>query len=81
MQTGDDTEALRAVRKVLARDPNFLDMRAAETAFLWAEGDSVQAEESYSRSYQILVFFTDLLEESLHDYFCINNFFSSLRLY
>ena len=40
--------AMRTLRKVLRRDPEFLDGRAALSAFLWAEGDFDEAEAQWT---------------------------------
>mmetsp|Transcript_14677 Transcript_14677/g.41874 ORF Transcript_14677/g.41874 Transcript_14677/m.41874 type:complete len:305 (-) Transcript_14677:9-923(-) len=48
MQTSRDQEALEEVRSLLRKDPNFLDMRAAEAAILWALRDESGAETAWS---------------------------------
>lgn len=47
MQTSRDQEALEEVRSLLRKDPNFLDMRAAEAAILWALRDESGAETAW----------------------------------
>lgn len=49
MQVGRDEEALDEFRRLLRRDANFLDMRAAETAALWAQGDRSGAEAAWTQ--------------------------------
>lgn len=39
-----DAEALKVARNVLRKDPAFLDVRCACTAFLWAMGETAAAE-------------------------------------
>ena len=48
LQVGRDGQALEEVRSLLRKDPNFLDMRAAETAVLWALGDEEGAESAWT---------------------------------
>ena len=45
---GRDADALEEIRGLLRRDPNFLDMRAAETAALWAQGEAEAAEAAWN---------------------------------
>mmetsp|Transcript_11304 Transcript_11304/g.69795 ORF Transcript_11304/g.69795 Transcript_11304/m.69795 type:complete len:318 (+) Transcript_11304:353-1306(+) len=45
---GNDGDAIRTARRLLARDANFWDARAALTAFLWAAGEESQAEEQWT---------------------------------
>ena len=48
-QTERDDLAITTARKLLRRDPEFLDMRAALSAFLWSEGrfDDAEAEWTF----------------------------------
>ena len=48
LQVGRDADALEEIRGLLRRDPNFLDMRAAETAALWAQGEAEAAEAAWN---------------------------------
>ena len=48
LQLERDGAALEEVRSLLRRDPNFLDMRAAETAALWALGDRSASEAAWN---------------------------------
>ena len=43
-----ESQALEECRSLLRKDPNFLDMRAAETAILWAKGDREGAESAWT---------------------------------
>ncbi|KAI8462320.1 MAG: hypothetical protein J3K34DRAFT_527828 [Monoraphidium minutum] len=43
-ETGEQELAVREARQLLRRDPQFLDMRAALVAFLWAGGAAAAAE-------------------------------------
>ena len=52
LQIGEEERALESVRGLLRKDPNFLDMRAAETAILWAMGRQADAEEAWDRLQQ-----------------------------
>ena len=47
-QTGDVDDAVKTTRRILRRDPEFWDMRAAQAAFLWAGGDEAQAESEWA---------------------------------
>ena len=47
-QVGEVEDALKTTRRILRRDPEFWDMRAAQAAFLWAAGDEAQAESEWS---------------------------------
>ena len=47
-QTGRQDLATSTARKLLRRDPEFLDMRAALSAFLWAAGDQAEAEAEWT---------------------------------
>ena len=47
-QVGEVEDALKTTRRILRRDPEFWDMRAAQAAFLWAAGDEAQAETEWS---------------------------------
>eukprot|EP00775_Hariotina_reticulata_P006291 gene6291-6527_t len=46
-ETGADEVAVRSARQLVRRDPQFLDMRAALTGFLWATGQKAAAEEAW----------------------------------
>ena len=48
-QIGDVDDALRVARTILRRDPEFWDIRAAATAFLWADGREDEAEAEWSK--------------------------------
>jgi tetratricopeptide (TPR) repeat protein len=48
-QLGDDARAVSAARRLLRRDPEFLDVRAALTAFLWGSGERAAAEEEWEQ--------------------------------
>jgi len=48
-QTGDDKAALKEARQLVRRDPQFWDMRAATTAFLWGLGDEAGAENEWEK--------------------------------
>ena len=43
-----DQDAIRVARKILRKDPEFLDVRCALTAFLWAAGETAAAEGEWS---------------------------------
>ena len=47
-QVGDAAEAVKTTRRILRRDPEFWDMRAAQAAFLWADGREAEAEGEWS---------------------------------
>jgi hypothetical protein len=47
-----DAEALRVARGVLRKDPEFLDVRCACTAFLWAMGEGAAAEGEWNQLQQ-----------------------------
>lgn len=47
-QTGRQDLATSTARKLLRKDPEFLDMRAALSAFLWAAGDQAEAEAEWT---------------------------------
>ena len=47
-QVGKEDLAVATCRKLLRRDPEFLDMRAALAAFLWALGDEPNAEAEWT---------------------------------
>jgi hypothetical protein len=47
--TQDDQDAVRVARSILRKDPEFLDIRCALAAFLWATGDAAQAEAEWSK--------------------------------
>jgi hypothetical protein len=47
-QVGQVDDAVRTTRRILRRDPEFWDMRAAQAAFLWASGDEAQAETEWA---------------------------------
>jgi tetratricopeptide (TPR) repeat protein len=47
-QVEKTAEALEECRNLLRKDPNFLDMKAAETAFMWASGDREGAESAWT---------------------------------
>lgn len=47
-QIGKEDLAVATCRKLLRRDPEFLDMRAALAAFLWALGDESNAEAEWT---------------------------------
>jgi hypothetical protein len=47
-----DAEALKVARSVLRKDPEFLDMRCATTAFLWAMGETAAAEGEWNQLQQ-----------------------------
>jgi tetratricopeptide (TPR) repeat protein len=47
-QTGLEADALRVVRALLRRDPEFWDMRALAAATLWARGDEAAAEAEWA---------------------------------
>jgi hypothetical protein len=47
-----DQEALKIARNVLRKDPEFLDVRCAITAYLWALGDTAAAEGEWSQLQQ-----------------------------
>lgn len=44
-----DDEAIQTARTVLRKDPGFLDVQCALTAFQWASGHESSAEEEWSR--------------------------------
>lgn len=44
----NDEEAVRVARVVLRKDANFLDMRCALVAFLWAAGQTSAAETEWT---------------------------------
>ena len=46
-QVGDTDDALQTTRRILRRDPEFWDMRAASAAFLWADGREQEAEQEW----------------------------------
>jgi Flp pilus assembly protein TadD len=46
---GDDSLAIRVARQVLRRDPDFLDCRAALTAFLYGSGKFAEAEQQWDQ--------------------------------
>jgi Tfp pilus assembly protein PilF len=46
-QVGETGDALKITRTLLRKDPEFWDMRAAQTAFLWAEGYETEAEQEW----------------------------------
>lgn len=48
-QTGDADGAMKSIRTILRRDPEFWDMRAAAAAFLWADGRESEAEQEWSQ--------------------------------
>jgi hypothetical protein len=48
-QVGQDNAAIKEMRTLLRRFPDFQDMRAALAAALWAAGAQAQAEEEWSR--------------------------------
>ena len=47
-QSGREDVAVATCRKLLRRDPEFLDMRAALAAILWALGDETSAEAEWT---------------------------------
>mmetsp|Transcript_24796 Transcript_24796/g.47008 ORF Transcript_24796/g.47008 Transcript_24796/m.47008 type:complete len:358 (+) Transcript_24796:62-1135(+) len=47
--TGDAARALKEAQQLLRKDPQFWDMRAASTAFLWAMGDEAGAEAEFEK--------------------------------
>lgn len=47
-----DMEALKVARNVLRKDPDFLDVRCASTAFLWAMGETAGAEGEWNQLQQ-----------------------------
>lgn len=47
-----DSEALKVARTVLRKDPEFLDVRCASTAFLWAMGETAAAEGEWNQLQQ-----------------------------
>ena len=47
-QVGEVDDAVKTTRRILRRDPEFWDMRAAQAAFLWASGDEAQAETEWA---------------------------------
>ncbi len=46
-QIGDHQEALRQIRNLVRKYPNFADVRAAITAILWVEGQQGEAESNW----------------------------------
>lgn len=46
---GKEEEAMDTARSLLRRDPNYLDMRAALTSFLWASGKESDAEAEWTQ--------------------------------
>lgn len=51
-QVGDDKAAIREAKQLLRRDPEFLDVRCALAAFLWASGDEARAESEWDHLQQ-----------------------------
>ena len=49
MQLERTDEAIRQAKALLRKDPNFLDMRAALTGFLWSIGEEGEAESQWSQ--------------------------------
>ena len=47
-QVGQVDDAVRTTRRILRRDPEFWDMRAAQAAFLCARGDEAPAETEWA---------------------------------
>ena len=47
-----DAEALKVARGILRKDPEFLDVRCAATAFLWAMGEAAGAEGEWNQLQQ-----------------------------
>lgn len=48
-ELGRDSEALKVARNILRKDPEFLDVRCASTAFLWAMGEAAGAEGEWNQ--------------------------------
>lgn len=51
-EVGNEAAAVREVRQILRKDPNFLDMRAALTAFLYGSGKQAEAEGEWEKLQQ-----------------------------
>lgn len=44
-----DADAIKVAKNILRKDPDFLDVRCALTAFTWAVGDRAAAEDEWQR--------------------------------
>ena len=49
LQVEEVDDAINEARSLLRKDPNFLDMRAAMTGFLWAIGKEAEAESEWTQ--------------------------------
>lgn len=44
-----DSDAIKVAKNILRKDPDFLDVRCALTAFSWAAGNRAAAEDEWQR--------------------------------